>query len=206
MPPSETIITTLKPLSPQRHAIMLVVMMALFGGSLAFAQMLVNARRPPMPQVVTIIRPPGGFSDPVKGYEMLPGAILTGSGQVEGRPRMYVAISREADARWTSETAQAEAMYLYEQVLNHPVENRVVITNAILGRMAAYDIAGEFGDRDDRHFLLQRMAVLPGRVVAICFSGSGRLTDADRELFNEFCTFGVNIRMTTPRTITTRPQ
>jgi len=119
---------------------------------------------------------------------------------------MSDAISREADARWTSESAQAEAMYLYQQVLNHHVDDQVVMTNAILGRMAAYEISGEFGDRDDRHFLLERMAVLPGRIVAICFSGTGRLTDADRELFNEFCTIGVSIRMTTPRTITTRPQ
>jgi len=178
----------------------------LFGASLGFAQMLVNSRRVQMPRVVTVIRPPDGFTEPVRGYEAIPGAILTGAGRLNGRPRMFLAVSREGESRWTADSAKAEAVYLYEQVLSHPIDEEIKMAGAILGRMPGYQIEGEFGDRDERHFLLQRMAVLPGRVVAICFSGPGRLTDADKEFFDAFCNTRVSIRIESPRSSTTRPQ
>jgi hypothetical protein len=196
----------IQPLSPQRQAIMLLVLLVLFGASVGFAQFLVSARRVPLPKVVTVIRPPMGFTEPVRGYEAIAGAILSGGAQVNGHARMFVAISREADAQVTEQNAEAEALALYEEVLSHPVDNEIAISSTALGHTPAYQILGEFGEHDENHFLLGRMAVLPGRIVAICFSGTGPITDADKAFFNDFCNTRVSIRVEYPRSTSTRPQ
>jgi hypothetical protein len=195
----------IQPLSPQRRATMLLVLFALFGGSLAFAHYLVRARTAPVPEVLTIIRPPDGMIEPVRSLESLEGVILSGAGNLEGRVRYFVAFSYEGNPTWTVDTAQAEALSLFQRVLNQPLENLrpahedgLVIRPATLGRMAGFDIQGEFGEGEERMFLLERMAAVPGRVIAICFSGPGPLTDADREFFDAFCNTRVAIRRVTP--------
>jgi hypothetical protein len=203
----------IEPLSPRRRAAMLLVLLFLFVGSLGFAQLLVLARKPATPQVLTVIRPPNGLTEPVRALEGLPDAILSGSGQIAGKPRFFVAFSKESDAAWTPDTAQAEALRIFELVLSQPLEglhtsgnNGVVIGSARLGRMDAIHVQGEFGEGEDRYFLVERMAVVPGRVVAICFSGPGRLTDADKAFFENFCSTRVSIRRVSAQPPATRPE
>jgi hypothetical protein len=150
--------------------------------------------------------------EPVRELEALPGATLSGAGNLNGNPRYFVAFSYENDTAWTPDTAQAEALRLFQSVLNQPLETLrpapgktgLLVAPSMLGRMPAYHIQGEFGEGEERLFLLERMAAVPGRVVAICFSGPGRLTDADKAFFENFCSTRVSIRRVSAQPPATR--
>jgi hypothetical protein len=200
----------IEPLSPRRRAAMLLVLLALFGGSIGLAQILVNSRQAPRAEFVTIIRPPDGMVEPVPALEGIPGVVLTGAGALDGRPRLFLAFSYESDTPpGTSRLVEAEALRLFQSVLTQtvargPGEEDVRMAPATLGRIPGYHLEGVFGRGNEQMFLVERMVAIPGRVVAICFSGPGPLTDADKTFFEELCNTSVTIRRDSQRSPNTR--
>ena len=62
------------------------------------------------------------------------------------------------------------------------------------GGKPAVDVVGAVTAGDASAFVMLRLTAVPGHVVAICYSGTGVLTDADRGFFEQFCAHGVMIR------------
>jgi hypothetical protein len=174
---------------------MVSALLVLFVASLGFAQLLVNARQARVPRFVVSIQPPKGMVDPDPGYASLYGAVVEAAGAVYGRPRRFVGLSYEWELNASQEMQLAEAEKRFLAVLGaDPKEDlQIAARVALLGARPALHLEAPYGAGDKQVFLLARMVFLPRRIVAICYSGPGEITDADRAIFNAACNTNVKI-------------
>jgi hypothetical protein len=181
-----------QPLSPQRRIALVLLLVALFGASVGFAQWLVVLRQHGYPKYQVRIQGPLGMTELVPAYEALDGVVVSGQGRLKefnNRLRQFVAFSYEANVE--DMNLEEEATDRFRDACGQIPETR---SSGILAGRPALELDGQYGDRESTMFVLLRMTALPGRVVAICYSGEGNLTDADRAVFDAFCAKGVEIR------------
>jgi hypothetical protein len=174
-----------QPLSPQRRAVMLLVLLGLLGASLGFANWLVVRRQPPAPIYRVIFSGPSGLTDPVPAWESVDGVFLTGSGHVKefgGHIRQFAVLSYEADV--DAQVLPAEALSKFTELSNEQPERT---SRALVAGLPAVHLEGQYGEHDEANFTMLRLTAVPGKVVGICYSGQGTLTDADRVIFEGLC-------------------
>ncbi len=175
---------------------MLVVLLALLGASLGFAELLVYAHQAAAAKYQVLFTAPKGLTNPVPAYEGLEGAQLSGEGLLGGHILRFVAFSYASNIGRDMTSMRREAEYRFADVAG--TEGPVNERQGMLGGQRAVDLEGEPAAGRVKMFVLLRLTVVPGRVVAICYSGPGDLTDADRGFFEQFCAQGVTIRQALP--------
>jgi hypothetical protein len=191
-----------QPLSPARQVIMILVMLALLGFSLGFAQWLVRARqeRGPTPELSV---PRGAADAPEPNGSPWDG----GSGPLNqlalnifGKSRLVTAFYYPSKATNDPKTWREELNAIYRRMTGEEIDHDAPITlaAAVLGGQPARELQCFWNDENRSVFLLIRLTVLDGHALAICYSGSGLLTDADTIYFNSYCNSGVAIEHSSP--------
>ena len=174
-----------QPLSPGRRALMLVVLLAFLGGSLGFAQWLVVRKH--VNPVLTLDLGRYGFNGRV--LDEYSDEIQGRSGVVDGHPRRVdlfaFEISGTGDGIQDNEAASEGAKELFTDIMGNPPDD---LKLADLAGKKGVEAAGE---SEDGRFAWVRFAISGGRAAAICYSGVGKFTDADRKVFDEICASGV---------------
>jgi hypothetical protein len=192
-----------QPLSPARQTVMILVMLALLGFSLGFAQLLVRAReaRGPAPRLAI---PRGAAAAPElngspwqtdEPLNQLPLNIL-------GKPRIFTAFYYSSKASNDPKSWREELQAIYRRLIGEDLDPNAPITlaAAILAGRQARELQCFWNDENHSAFLLIRMTVVDGRALAICYSGSGLLTDADTIYFDSYCNSGVAMERPSPLT------
>jgi hypothetical protein len=163
-----------EPLTPTRRAVLVLILLAAFVGSLGLAQMLVVARRTRLAPAFTI---PPQF--PTALTTALPGLYAARSGTVGGQPRKlyYFFYDHVPGGDFGSLRAEARRLYV-ESVGMLPDEERFNV-------LAGHPAVEERGEAETpAAFAFLRFTVVADRAVAILYSGSTAQTDADEGLFN----------------------
>jgi hypothetical protein len=166
-----------QPLSKTRRALMVGVLIALFGASMGFAQLLIM--RKPVAARANWNFPPElnrPFPEPpVVGVE------LARSGFVNGHKRAVVALRFDIPVPANRELRLERAREIFTQLIEvEPSLER----NAKLANKPAIELQGLDEDGD---FAVLRMAVAKHHAFAICYRGGGKLTDADKSYFDRLC-------------------
>jgi len=184
-----------QPLSRTRRIVMVLVMLAVLALSLGFAQLLIQGRT--VYVTVTFLPPPGVAALPVNKdmREALVGALAEARANWEQGERHFFAFDLD-DSLHALPPQYMEV--LLERILPDTV-GRVLTTHpAKLGRFIGSEAQRREGRGNDSTFAIIRLAPVENHIVAFCFSGDGRMTDADRQFFDDYCAQGVAIRVAKP--------
>jgi hypothetical protein len=163
---------------------MLLVLLALLGGSLAFAQYLVVRTHQP-PFMATSLQS-FGFTTPQQPIDTEEVQAL--SGLVAGHPRRVDLFAWEQPALTADEQTDAAAQLFLEIANAAPQET----TPSHLAGRAAIQVAGP---TPDGQFLLLRLTQVQDHLVAIGYSGPGPYTDTDKAMFNTLCKAGIRFNI-----------
>jgi len=190
-----------QPLSRTRQTLMVLVLLGLFAASLGFAQLLVT-RHTARVGAVPVFTVPVGLTDPVPLNVLAQGATAAYQGRIAGQARRMVCFSIVAH----DVTAADEKSWLPyaldvfarttgdEEDVDRPIKR---LPNGLAGR-PAWELMEAFGEPPEIVFAVVRVTGLEGRIVAICFTGAGPYTDADREYLDTYCAQGVAIQVRVP--------
>jgi hypothetical protein len=192
----------IEPLSPARRAVMLVVMLALLGAALAFAQVLVTTRSgqrrdasaDAAPVFRVAVNAIEGMTKPVPEWERLDGVVLTGSGQFGSAARRFAVFSYQAEVPPGGQIGEAQD--ILKTIMGGNIEQSAADTSGIIAGFPAVQVMGRAGKGPEEVFAVVRVLTLPNHVVAICYSGNGTFTDF--QYFDMFCRQGVSIRQESP--------
>ncbi len=169
---------------------MLGVLLGLLGGSLGFAQWLVVSRQ--VKPVLTVELERFGFTGGVEGrytdeVEGRMGGLWRG-----GPRRVDVFVFPEVGPTgggiriWGAASEGAKELYM--DIMGDPPDDLKV---AELGGNKGVEATGM---SEEGRFAWMRFALFNGHAGAICYSGVGKFTDADRKVFEEMCATGVKFR------------
>jgi hypothetical protein len=178
---------------------MLLVLLALLGASVAFAQLLVNRTHAPatlawnFPASFKILPP-----DPDE-----PEAIeIRALGSPAGHQRLLRGIVIDLPDRITPQQQLDALQHLFATLSD--AQNAVASPAPIAGR-PGLQLEGVAGGGDSDEFTILRMIATNDRAIAICYSGLGKLTDWDRLYFNNICQ-RVTLQGEAPPTTKVRPR
>jgi hypothetical protein len=196
-----------QPLSRTRQLLMMLVMLALLGGSLGFAQLLIGRRQaqPVMPERSGVQAyfpvPPGVARQgrlPVNSVleEVVAGRYSIAQANWSAGPRQFVAFC------FPNRAGASPPWYLSLLIsrLVDPgaTDSHLQPTFDILGGHTALQVADVSDDPDNPAFYLLRLASVDGSIVAFCFSGDGPFTDDDWRFFDDYCLHQVRITVGSP--------
>jgi hypothetical protein len=170
-----------QPLSRPRRLLMLAVLLALFGGSLAFAQYLVIRTHKP-PFMATSLRS-FGFTTPEQ--QTYADQIEALSGLVDQHPRRIDLFAWDQPAPLTPSEQLDAAEQIFLEIA------KIAPQQTSPARLAGVNAVQVTGGNNADHFALVRLAQVDEHLVAICYSGLGPYTDADKAMFNTVCTAGI---------------
>jgi hypothetical protein len=167
-----------QPLTRARRTAMLLVLLALLGVSVGFAQLLVHNRRA-APKVAwnfpADLKPASITDDDPAEVE------IRAVGLVAGQKRLVRGLALEVPPRITRNQQLALAHEIFAAMFN--AEPSAARPGAMLHRVGV-ELEGT---SDTGDFALLRMAVLNDQAVAICYSGAGKPADWDRLYFHHLC-------------------
>jgi hypothetical protein len=176
---------------------MLVVMLALLGASLGFAEVLVKRQKPSIVITAQFAAPPGVKDLPVNDSmdEAFNGPLKTAMATWNAGPRTFVAYSFDGD--WNRPLPLGACLGILSQQL---VPDEARPNFALMANIASvpaleqrFIVPGE-----DAHFVIIRATIiengrLPPHVVAFAFSGPGNFTETDNRFFQDYCTKSIKI-------------
>ncbi len=162
---------------------MLAVLLTFLGASLAFAQYLVVHKQ--TPSLFTTRLAPFGFSTPTE--PTLPDEIEAYVGTIAKRLRRVDIFSWQLDESPDIDEQAALASGIFMDVTNTAPEETIT---ARLAGILGIEVRGS---APDNRFAIVRLAVVDDHAFAICYSGGGPCTDADRIDFAGLCASGVRI-------------
>jgi hypothetical protein len=159
---------------------------------LGFAQWLVVRKR--VKPILTVDLGRYGFNGAVQ--EAFSDEVQGRMGIVEGRPRRVDVFAFEVGATGGGiqdiGAATEGVKELFTNIMGNPPDDLK------LGDLAGKSGVEASGESEDGRFAWVRFAVSEGRAAAICYSGVGKFTDADRKAFEEMCAsevkFGDSVR------------
>jgi hypothetical protein len=163
---------------------MLAVLLALFGGSLAFAHYLViRTHKPPF---MTNAFDAFGFT--TREQQTYSDQLEARSRVVDGQPRRLDLFAWEQPSKLTPEEQADAAGEIFMEIVN------VAPQETSAARLAGINAVQVAGANPSGHFALVRLTQVHDHLAAICYSGPGPYTDADRAMFNDLCTAGLRFR------------
>jgi hypothetical protein len=170
-----------QPLSRTRRMIMLAVLFALLGGSLAFAQYLViRTQKPPF-----MTNDFDSFGFVTREQQTYSDQLEARSRVVDGQPRRLDLFAWEQPSPLNPQAQSDAAAEIFVEIAT------VVPQETSRVRLAGRDAVQVAGANPSGHFALVRLAQVQDHLVAICYSGPGPYTDADRAMFDNLCTAGI---------------
>ena len=197
-----------QPLSAGRRAALILTMLLLLGGSLAFADYLAIRRAlpPTRPAVLqtTFATPSGtGWPPPIYPMELVVAHRATNIPvDIADEIRGLMAIRFTSDSGDDPSDWDTDLNQIVQTLARNPQDEEPIkpVPNVILGGRPALETAVLLADVSGRRtsWWLVRLTESGGTGVAICLSGGGTLTDADKAWFDNYCRKGVTVRLTTP--------
>jgi hypothetical protein len=182
-----------KPLSPVRRVVMILVMLALLALSLGFAQWLIaHPKTAAGPEVVVRFLPVGDLKQmPVNtapdGDTQAQFAEVT---LPQGK-RALLAFDFHSDNEAVQEGYLELLSYLALPEGERDGVRANVHVGGFLGVESTYESSGDTAPA----FAIIRLAQVGDHVVAFCLSGEGQITDADRQFVEEYCVQRIDIRV-----------
>jgi hypothetical protein len=167
-----------QPLSPTRRIIMLLVLVALLGASVGFARFLVGRSHAAL--TIAWNFPPNFKTLPLDSEEPEE-VVIRAQATIHGHKRFLRGIVIDFPGELTAEEHLRVLHALFES-----------LSDASPGHASPAPLAGRPGMEiegisDSGEFTIVRMIAIPDRAIAICYSGSGKLTDWDKLYFNNVC-------------------
>jgi len=171
---------------------MLLVMLALLGASLGFAELLVRHQKPPFQVIVRFTLPQGIKNLPINesAEQSFKGPVKKVTATWGGQQRTFAAFSFDLEEE-ESPQAVLDKLCLAMTGVMPPADAQLDASQFLAGRQALErcHVVGE----DQPHFEVLRMTMLDGHVVAFGFSGAGTITEKDRTFFVNYCLAGIQI-------------
>ncbi len=166
-----------QPLTPARRALLVFVLFLCFLGSLGLAKWLSDSRRTAI--ALSVVFPPG-FNQTIQ--TQLPGVYAARAGEIDGEPRQLYYFSYEHIPAPQLSMQLDEAERLYEAIAGEPPawQGATGLANHVGIELRNFK-------RPNGGFTWLRFTVIADRAIAVLYSGSGPITDADKELFNRVC-------------------
>jgi len=193
-----------QPLSAGRRAALIIAMLLLLGGSLAFADYL-TFRRAGRPLLDATFAVPSGTSwpPPVNRMEWLLAHkarnIPVGIGD---EIRGLMAVRFTSDSSDDPSDWKIDLATIVQAVAGNPEDEEPIAVDAhvLLGARPAVETAVLLTDSTGQRkaWWMVRLTESGGSGVAICLSGAGALTDADKAWFDDYCRKGVTVRLVAP--------
>ncbi|HVT80789.1 MAG TPA: hypothetical protein VHM90_09030 [Phycisphaerae bacterium] len=183
-----------QPLTPARRAILLLVMLALLGASLGFAEFIVRHQKPPFIISGVFLPPTGVTSLPVNDTADLAfrGPVHKATAVWSGQTRTFIAFSFAADRELNLTWEQILDRLFHSLAGMDPPANALLNPNTALGGRQAMEL-WQVVDGEHPRFDVVRMTILEGHVIAFGFSGTGPITETDKMFFDRYCTTAVKI-------------
>lgn len=183
-----------KPLSPVRRMLMILLMGGLLALSLGFAEVLIQ--RHGRPEVLRVrFGAPAGLADmPVNtsAADTMDGVLREGVVKwPQGERHVHAFDLPEEEGVGFQEYLQA----LLDRVLPGPFGGAISLKSGELGGVPGVEAERQVERGEDSSFAIIRMASVEGHIVAFCLSGEGLITDADKTFFDTYCTQQVEIHL-----------